>query len=292
MILATDLSFSLSCLTHMRKYFFPLLLSVLSFPAIAQKKFFSEGTALAHLYFDDYYIDKDYWLSTFAKGNKPASLAFDSLSDGTSGATPYSIKGGGGGGIQFRLLRDLSVFREGSRSKMFWNVGAGFRIFRMSSEGFSFFPFFMQRDTTKIYYIENEQFQLRQTFVDIYNAVRYELHGKLLRRMYAYAGLGTELSLAIDSKISDEYYRTDEQWNTSGRRWETINIVDTVIRAKAKKLHTYGWTIPFGIGFIVSDRAKLEFGMEYFHRKRTPDPYPERKYSEGAMFQMLIRFNL
>ena len=289
---ATDLSFSLSHLKHMRKRLLPLLLFVLYLPAFAQKKFFSEGTALVHLYFDDYFIDKDNWPAAFAKGAGPSAIAFDSLTDQSWGAIPFRINSGTGGGVQFRLMRDLSLFREGSRSKVFWHTGMGLRNFERSSGDFSGFVPFIAADTTKVYYSENESFRLKQTYLELYNSLRYEFYGKLLRKMYAFAGAGMQFSFAVTNKIEDTYHKSDLAWNTARRNWEYINTMDTVTKVKARKMHTYDWTIPLGIGFIASEWAKFELGMEYFHRKRTSDPGTERKYSEGAMFQILIRFNL
>ena len=104
--------------------------------------------------------------------------------------------------------------------------------------------------------------------------------------------MGTQVSFAITSKIKHEYYAKELRWNGARRSWEETSLRDTVVMAKARGLTTFSWTIPFGIGFRISENVKMETGMEYFNSRRTKQLHNYKKYSEGAMFQLAIRFNL
>lgn len=106
-----------------------------------------------------------------------------------------------------------------------------------------------------------------------------------------FLGLGLQTSFSISSKIKDEYSSSQQKWNTVLRRWEEFNKISDTSLIPAKNTFVFAWTISFGLGFDLSKKISFEFPIEYFHARRSPI-VTEKKYSEGAMLQLIIRYKL
>lgn len=254
----------------------------------AQKKFFFESIKInSFLYTDDILYNKNQWAKQFKEPYHPSAQKFDSLN--FYGYKDWVIRINGGEGVQIRLQKIVPAFASHSRNKLEWNTGLGFRTFRMKSEPLSYntFPY----DTTGIYFRESEQLQLTQSFIDIYNSAVYSHHSKFLKGAYGFIGIGFQTSFSISSKIKDTYYSGQQKWNTTQRKWDDVNINNDTSFVPAKNCFMYLWTIPIGLGMDVSKKISLEGAIEYYHARRSP-ALTEKKYSEGGMFQMIIRYKL
>lgn len=274
----------------MRKILFFLLLFFCGLSVNAQKFFFESIEVNSYVYFDDIGYTKNNWKNQFQPLYHPLAQKFDSLNYYAPFREWLFLPVlNGGKGIQIRSVKTLPVFSFHSKSKLQWKTGLGFKTFRMSSEPFSFGepPF----DTTKIYFREGERFQLRQSFMDIYNSIIYKSYSKL-PWCYGFIGFGGQTSFSISSKINDKYSSFQQKWNTVSRRWEEFNKISDTSLIPAKKAFIFAWTISFGLGFDLSKKISLEFPIEYFHARRSPVIITEKKYSEGAMLQLVIRYKL
>lgn len=163
----------------MRKNLFIfLLLFLCGFFVHAQKKFFESIEVNGYAYFDDITYTKSNWKNQFKPPYHPVAQKFDSLNYYARFREWLFLPLlNGGEGIQIRSVKTLPVFSSHSKSRLQWKTGLGFKTFRMSSEPFSFGePAF---DTTKIYFREGESFQLRQSFLDIYNSILYKSYSKV-----------------------------------------------------------------------------------------------------------------
>lgn len=270
--------------------FFILMFSIYS--SNAQKKFFRSISVNAYIYPDDISYSKNAWQKQFKPSHPPSASNFDSLEYASFGKEWFQLNFNGGWGFQTHLQKIVPVFGVQSRSTLKWNTGFGFRTFKSrNSDPLSYPLYVVNYDTTKIYFQESEQFQLRQHFIDLYNSVVYNCYSKLIPEMYGYIGLGYQISFSINSKIKETYSSNEIKWNSFQRSWEKINVVKDTNFIPAKNCSAFTWTIPVGLGFNLSRKISIEGGIEYFHAIHSPS-FTEKKFSEGAMFQFIIRYKL
>jgi hypothetical protein len=255
----------------------------------AQKQFFFESIEInSYVYTDDLAYSKNVWPKQLKSGFRPSAQNFDSLNY-YSFKEWFHLNITGGGGIQTRLQKSIPAFSDHSRNRLEWNTGLGFRTFRMASVPYSYLtPYY---DTLKNQFSEREQFQLRQSLIDIYNSLMLNHHSKLIPEMYGFVGFGFQTSFSISSKVRDAYSSSQQKWNTSQHRWEEISSTNDTTLAPARNNMLYAWTIPLGVGFDLSKEISIAGGIEYFHARRSP-ALTEKKYSECAMFQLIIRYKL
>ena len=264
-----------------------LLLIFFCFQVVhAQKKFFQSLEILPYLYFDDIWHGNKEWKKQFKLPNKPLSSNIDSLNERLE-RHGYT---NGGRGVQLRLQKVLPLFKEASRSKLEWNIGAGHHSFRNKSLTFAKHGF--GTDTNKVYLTESEQFILRQDFVDLYSSIVYNVNGKEWKWWNIFIGLGFQPSFSIgNNRILDSYRASTYQWNTAQQKWTQSQTRDTTVSAHGIKTKIYSITVPVGYGIRVTNKILLKSSMEYFRAVRKPH-FEKNKYSEGLMFQFAFRYNL
>jgi hypothetical protein len=275
----------------MRKYLLLFLSFQFCFISIhAQKKFFFESIEIkSYVYTDDIIYTKDAWQKQFRQPYHPSAQKFDSLDNYEFFKEWFHFDITGGGGIQTRLQKPIPAFPVHSRNKLEWNTGLGFRTFRMKGIPYSSLnPYF---DTSRVQFAENEQFQLRQSFIDVYNSAVLTRHTKIIPEMYGSIGFGFQFSFSVTNKIRDAYFSHQQQWNTAQHKWDEISSSHDTTLVPAKGCIVYAWTIPVGLGFDLSKKISMAGAIEYMHSTRSP-ALTEKKYSEAAMFQLSIRYKL
>lgn len=256
----------------------------------AQKKFFFGSIEInSYVYSDDIFYSKNEWTKQFKSPYHPFAQKFDSLDYYRIFREWFHLDINGGGGIQTRLQKSIPAFATHSRSTLEWNTGLGFRTFRMTGVPYSFPSSYY--DTLRAQFTESEQFQLKQSFIDSYNSVVLNHHSKMIPEMYGFIGLGFQFSFSMNSKIRDAYSSNQQQWNSSQHRWDQISSFGDTAFVAARNCRVYAWTIPLGLGFDLSKKISMAGGIEYHRSIRLP-VLTEKKYSEGAMFQLIIRYKL
>lgn len=268
------------------------VLTLSAYSSNAQEKFFRSISVNIYIYPDDIFYSKNAWQKQFKPSHRPSASNFDSLEYSSFVKEWFHLNFNGGWGFQSHLQKIVPVFGTRSRSTLKWNTGLGFRTFKSrNSDPLSYPLYVVNYDTTKIYFQESEQFQLRQNFIDLYNSVVYNRYSKLIPEMYGYIGLGYQISLSINSKIKEVYSSNQRRWNSIQHNWEEFNAVNDTDFIPAKNCTVYSWTIPVGLGFDLSEKTSIEGNIEYFHARRSP-ALAEKNFSEGAMFQFIIRYKL
>jgi opacity protein-like surface antigen len=273
----------------MRKLVFVCLISFsFMLSSNAQKKFFFESVEINNLiYFDDIRYDKEEWLKQFKSLSHPSAQRLDSFFTGDSRHWNWNrFKINRGIAFQIRVEKRIPVFKEVSRSLLTWKTGFGYKTFRMRSDDFwNSSPY---SDTTKPYFVQQQNFKLLQDLCDIYNAIIYDYHSGWF---HGYIGSGFLTSFSMSSRLKENYILWQKDWNSSSHTWNQNKIDDEINLIPAKSTINFAWTIPFGVSIDATTNVLIDGGFEYFNQRRSPR-LTEKKNSEGLILQLAIRYKL
>jgi len=251
----------------------------------AQRRSFFESIELSsYVYVESIPFTEEGWLRQ-VKSTNPLSAQYpDSLRKSRQFAKEwFRIDVKGGYGIQLRGLRPIRILNNDR--ELLWKMGIDYHTFE-GSDDLSYAP--SMPDTTKNYKYESERLQFTQRLIGIYTAVVYNLHIGL---SHVSIGLGIQTSFSVSSEIMEHYIALQYRWNSSPPYWKPGVTIDESKILPVKNSTVYSLTIPFGWGIDLSKRLSWELGGEYFHALHSPQ-LTQKKFSNGAMIQLLIRYKL
>jgi|GEM_PF-4336499 len=261
------------------KLLFSLLL-VMPRIGYGQKLFFHFVKPTVYAYTDQLWLSKSNWPQAVLPPSAIASQNFDSL----SAVIPKDGRWfgpSGGNGLRLSLERNLLVLKGGRRS-LRWSAGLGYHRFRSKSVSYSYYPYLL--DTAKMYQPENVRFELRQSYLDVYNAVAYQVEAKTIPNFLLSVGVSLQFSVPITSKIKETYSTGSIQWNAAQRRWHESERMHREAVLPARKNAIVSAGLPVELGFRGPKNNTISFGVEFVRRYRLSVFDPDLARSAAALF--------
>jgi hypothetical protein len=188
-----------------------------------------------------------------------------------------------------KLQRLLPVLKA-PRRNIIWSTGLGYHQLKISSD--TYFSRSSLSDTTQIYFTESDRFQLKQTYLDLYNSLSWEARSKTFNNFFVSIGLGVNCGIPLSSQIKETYNAGDFVWSTPQRQWLKTPTIDAVITSKARKTFICQWSMPISAGIDFSQHIAGAFRIEYFNAYRFPSLSAEGARSEGAVFSFSFIYTL
>ncbi len=265
-----------------------LLFVNLPFVLLAQKKpFFDNIESGFYLYTNDLSFDLTDWKNFFAPQAKPQSQNFNLL-DYQPPRDFFFFDIQGGKGLYMRSKKNTGLIKNSSHNQLYWMPGIGVHLFRYKSVTYSTVG--NQFDTTKTYLVEQEQFQLRQTYADLYNAFTIEGNPATGRKLFGFIGLALQVSVPVSSRIKDNYTFYQTQWSTSLRRWVETPATTSSVLQQARKPLLFSGHIPLGFGVRSSKWISTKWGLEYYYETGIASVNHHKNYNEGVIFSFSLNY--
>ena len=250
----------------------------------AQRKLFHSFEIAPYLYADHVHLKANEWKNFFRPGRSPFSQHIDSMKYDYNERHNFDLKNGAG--IHVLFQRKLPVFKETSRAGLEWSTGLGLYSFNMKGDRLSNHNYFV--DTNRTYLLEAEEFQLRQHYISLYNALNGAVYSKHVPWLSFYAGVGIQASYSVSSVLRESFKSVLYQWSGSWTSGQPTLIQKSV---PARGALIYNLNIPFGWGIDFSKNFQLRGGFEYFLAYRIPR-FTKRNYSEGGKIAFSFRYKL